>query len=62
MANWLRGEFGRRVEHEMLASGLMQRGFFNIKYIKELFAHHRRNRADTSLQIWTLYNLSSWYD
>jgi asparagine synthase (glutamine-hydrolysing) len=62
MADWLRGEFGHRVEREMFASGLMRRGFFNLDLIREMFANHRSRRADASLQIWTLYNLSSWYD
>ncbi|PSM18306.1 asparagine synthase (glutamine-hydrolyzing) [Nitratireductor sp. StC3] len=62
MADWLRGSFGERVERELLGSSLMERGFFNLSYIQDLFAHHRSKKADVSLQIWTLYNLSSWYD
>lgn len=62
MADWLRGKFGDRVERELMASGLMKRGFFNVDYVRGLFGHHRSKRADTSLQIWTLYNLTAWYD
>jgi asparagine synthase (glutamine-hydrolysing) len=62
MADWLRGSFGEKVERELFASGLMRRGFFNLDYVRSLFAHHRSKRADTSLQIWTLYNLTAWYD
>lgn len=39
----------------------MQRGFFNMDFIEELFANHRSKRLDTSLQIWTIYNLTAWY-
>lgn len=62
MADWLRGSFGERVERGIRNSNLLKRGFFNTGYIDELFAHHRSKRADTSLQIWTLYNLTAWYD
>lgn len=62
MSDWLRGTFGQRVEREMMASGLMQRGFFDVSYIREMFAQHRSRRHDASLQIWTLYNLTAWYD
>lgn len=62
MADWLRGSFGERVERELFGSGLMRRGFFNHDYVRQLFANHRSKRHDTSLQIWTLYNLTAWYD
>jgi asparagine synthase (glutamine-hydrolysing) len=62
MADWLRGKFGERVEREMFASSLMKRGYFNLDYVRTLFAQHRSKRTDTSLQIWTLYNLVAWYD
>lgn len=62
MSEWLRGDFGKRVEREMMASGLMRRGFFDVDVIREMFVNHRSQRADVALQIWTLYNLTAWYD
>jgi asparagine synthase (glutamine-hydrolysing) len=62
MSAWLRGSFGERVEREMMASELMRRGYFNLDVVRDLFTHHRSKRTDCSLQIWTLYNLTSWYD
>lgn len=62
MSEWLRGSFGERVEREMMASELMRRGYFNLEVVHDLFTHHRSKRTDCSLQIWTLYNLTSWYD
>ncbi len=61
MADWLRGRFGDRVEAEIMGSELMSRGYFDMSVIKALFDDHRAKRADTSLQIWTLYNLTAWY-
>lgn len=61
MLQWLRGEFGIRVEREILSSGLMKRGFFNAQYILKLFAAIRSNKANVTQQIWSIYNLVLWY-
>jgi len=62
MAEWLRGDFGRQAERNVMSSGLLRRGYFNIDYIRQLFRDHRERRRNTSLYIWTLFNLTSWYD
>ncbi len=62
MAQWLRGDFGRQVEAGIMNSGLMKRGYFNQDYIGSLISDHRSERTDNSLYIWTLFNLTSWYD
>jgi len=62
MAEWLKGNFGRLVEREILSSGLMQRGYFNSGYISKMFADLRSNRANLAQQIWTIYNLVAWFD
>jgi asparagine synthase (glutamine-hydrolysing) len=61
MAQWLRGDFGRRVEGELLGSRLLDRGWLNRAYISRLCAEHRSGRRDNSLYIWTLFNLTAWY-
>jgi asparagine synthase (glutamine-hydrolysing) len=62
MADWLRGDFGRQAEHAVMSSGLLKRGYFDTEYVSALFRNHRERRRDTSLYIWTLFNLTSWYD
>ncbi|WP_032112820.1 asparagine synthase (glutamine-hydrolyzing) [Candidatus Paracaedibacter symbiosus] len=62
MSQWLNESFGKTVEDAIMQSPLLQRGFFNKDYIKNLFAHHRSQRRDNSLYIWTIFNLTSWYD
>jgi len=62
MLQWLQGDFGVRVEREILSSGLMGRGFFDLNYINGLFATIRSNRANVTQQIWSIYNLVRWYD
>ena len=62
MADWLRGDFGRQAEFAVMSSALLRRGYFNIGYIRKLFKDHHEGCRDTSLYIWTLFNLTSWYD
>jgi asparagine synthase (glutamine-hydrolysing) len=62
MSQWLKGDFGRFVHGEMMESGLMRRGLFRREYVQSLFDDHFSGRRDNSLYIWTLFNLTAWYD
>lgn len=62
MAEWLKGGFGRRVEKSMMSSELMKKGYFHVGYIKQLFDDHFSGKRDNSLYLWTLFNLTAWYD
>jgi len=62
MSQWLKGEFGDYVRGRLLGSGLMQRGFLDTDYIDSLIRDHKNGRRDNSIFIWTLFNLSAWYD
>jgi asparagine synthase (glutamine-hydrolysing) len=62
MSQWIRGDFGRQVEASLMSSRLLDRGFFNRDYITNLFRDHHSGRRDNSLYIWTLFNLTAWYD
>ena len=62
MSHWLKGKFGDEAQRQLLGSPLLDRGYFNVDYIKGLFHDHRSGRRDNSLYIWTLFNLTSWYD
>jgi asparagine synthase (glutamine-hydrolysing) len=62
MSQWLNSVFGERARHAVLDSALMKRGFFNRDYIAGLFRDHHSGRRDTSLAIWTLFNLTAWYE
>ena len=60
--DWLRqglGGFARRV---ILESRLKERGLFRYEGIERILAEHERGSADHGVQIWTLMNLSAWYD
>ncbi|MCO7610374.1 asparagine synthase (glutamine-hydrolyzing) [Pseudomonas chlororaphis] len=62
VAHWLKGEFGRRIEHEINQCSLFQRGWFNPGYIRQLFEAHRSGRGDYGTNLWALHNLAGWYD
>ncbi|MAI11301.1 MAG: asparagine synthase (glutamine-hydrolyzing) [Rhodospirillaceae bacterium TMED167] len=61
MAEWLRGDFGKRAETEILGSKVLQEYGFNRDYLTSLLQDHQRQRADRSLLIWTLFNLATWH-
>jgi asparagine synthase (glutamine-hydrolysing) len=61
MSNWLKTEFGNFVEKSVLSSGLIQAGYFNVAYIRRLFADHRSGRRENGVYIWVLFNLTAWY-
>jgi len=62
MADWLRGDFGQQCQQAVMNSGLLRRGHFDTSHIRQMFEDHRSGRRDTSLYLWTLFNLTSWYD
>ena len=62
MAEWLRGELGQRAEKCVLTSPLLDRDFLNRDNITKQFRDHMEGRCDNSLHLWTLYNLTAWYD
>jgi asparagine synthase (glutamine-hydrolysing) len=61
MSQWLRGEFGRRVEAELLSSPLVKSGWLRRDFVRELCTRHRTGRGDNSLYIWSLFNLVAWH-
>ena len=62
MSQWLKGDFGQHVASSIINSNLLKRGYFNKEYVKRLSTDHQEGRRDNSLYIWTLFNLTSWYD
>ena len=61
MREWLRGEFGRAAEQTVMHSALRAEGFFDYQHISQMFRRHREGE-DFSLPLWTLYNLTAWFD
>jgi asparagine synthase (glutamine-hydrolysing) len=62
VAEWFRGELGRRAQQEIRASTLAERGLLDYDCIDRLWGAHRGGQADWSFQLWNLYNVSAWHD
>jgi len=53
---------GNFVEHALLNSPLRKRGLFDYDFIARLLAEHRAERVNYSFFLWSLLNLSLWYE
>ncbi len=62
MAEWLRGDFGRRAQETVVRSSLVERGAISSAPVVRLFEAHRAGRADWSYHLWNVYNACAWHD
>lgn len=60
--HWLRQGLGPFARSVILGSRLRQRDVFRYDRVEQLLSEHDRGTADHGVQIWTLMNLSAWYD
>ncbi|HKQ09032.1 MAG TPA: asparagine synthase (glutamine-hydrolyzing) [Blastocatellia bacterium] len=59
---WMLDRMGSFVEHTLLNSSLRERGLFDYDFIARLLAEHRSGRVNYSFFLWSLLNLSLWYE
>ena len=59
---WMLDRLGSFVEQPLFDSSLRRRELFDYGYIRQLLDAHRARRADHSFFLWSLLNLSLWYD
>jgi asparagine synthase (glutamine-hydrolysing) len=59
---WLRDDPARLLDSHVLNSSMRRREFFDYDYIARLVEEHRRGAHDWSFHLWTLLNLSAWYE
>jgi asparagine synthase (glutamine-hydrolysing) len=62
VAEWFRGDLGRRAQREIRDSSLAERGLLDYAHIDQLWEAHRNGRGDWGFQLWNLYNVSAWHD
>ena len=62
VAEWFRGALYGEAMDGVLGSRLREEDLFDYDHVRDLFGAHRSGRRDHSRQLWTLYNLSRWYD
>jgi len=62
VTQWFRGPLSKSLEELVMASSLRRREFFDYEFITRLFDEHRGGARDWGFHLWTLLNLSLWYD
>jgi asparagine synthase (glutamine-hydrolysing) len=62
VAEWFRGDLGRRAQREIRDSSLAERGLLDYDAVDGLWRQHRSGRADWAFQLWNVYNASVWHD
>ncbi|HEX8161976.1 MAG TPA: asparagine synthase (glutamine-hydrolyzing) [Pyrinomonadaceae bacterium] len=59
---WLREGSTDLLDAHVLNSPMRRREFFDYGYVARLVEEHRRGARDWSFHLWTLLNLSAWYE
>jgi asparagine synthase (glutamine-hydrolysing) len=59
---WMLDRLGSFVENALFNSGLRRRELFDYDYVRRLLNEHRSGRANYAFFLWSLLNLSLWYD
>jgi asparagine synthase (glutamine-hydrolysing) len=59
---WMRGHFGSFVWEGLFSSSLRRRNLFDYGFVKHLLTEHQNGRTNYSFFLWTLLNLSLWYE
>jgi len=62
VTQWFRGRLGDELEEMVMRSSLRRREFVDYEFIARLFDEHRHGPRDWGFHLWTLLNLSLWYD
>jgi asparagine synthase (glutamine-hydrolysing) len=62
VSEWFRGPLYEPAVAGILSSRLREEGLFDYDHVRSLFEAHCSGGRDHSWHLWTLYNLSRWYD
>jgi asparagine synthase (glutamine-hydrolysing) len=61
-AEWFRASLGDGLDALLGRSALAERGLFDHGAVAGLLDDHRRGRQDRSVHLWTIVNLTLWYE
>ena len=59
---WFKGELGTYMSDAILNSKIRERHLFDYDIIGSMIKQQHDSHADNSYRLWTLFNLSTWYD
>jgi asparagine synthase (glutamine-hydrolysing) len=59
---WFRNGLGHLFDEHLLDGPMRRRDFFDYDFVTRLIREHRSGAQDWSFHLWTLLNLSLWYE
>jgi len=59
---WFNGELGHYIAGSILNSRIRDLNIFDFQYIENMLNEQKEGKGDNSARLWTLFNLSRWYD
>ncbi len=59
---WFRTDIGRSYADGLMSSPIWRRDYFDRAFVVKMLDEHRSERRDWSFHIWSLLNLSLWYE
>jgi len=59
---WFRNALGDWFDSHLMNSSMRKRDFLDYDFVAQLLAQHRRGKSDWGFHLWTLLNLSLWYE
>jgi len=62
VAEWFRGDLGVRAQRQINESALRERNLLDYGELDRMWVAHRRGPVNWAFHLWTVYNVSAWYD
>jgi asparagine synthase (glutamine-hydrolysing) len=59
---WFRNSLGEWFDSHLMNSSMRKREFLDYEFVAQLLAQHRSGKKDWGFHLWTLLNLSLWYE
>ena len=61
LESWFKKELKEYTEDILLSSVSLERGFFNAKYLKQMWNNHQKGYGDSATNLWALLMFELWY-
>lgn len=61
IGDWINVQLKDRITSDLSDKRTVERGYFDVKYIRVLLDEHQRGRRDHSHALWTLWMLELWH-
>ena len=62
VSQWFRGPLADQLEQQLDRSAIHELGYLDRSAVRRLLNLHRSGRAERSFQLWSILNLSVWFD